>query len=106
MALRDNFSVTKKFLIAKFNCNIKVLIVISNKSLALKKTDYHTHAIMSHGLNIFYPVFEDHKICFQGFFSENSPLLALQLFNILKRIFPCEFCFRGRSQTTFTRQAR
>ena len=39
------------------------------------RTNYRTRAIITSGLYIFYPIFEDHFLVFKEFFSQNSVLM-------------------------------
>ena len=49
--------------------------LFQNISLFFPWNPYSTHAIISHGLYIFYPISKDHFFVFQQFFSENSVIM-------------------------------
>ena len=49
--------------------------LFQNISLFFPWNPYRTHAIISHGLYIFYPISKDHFFVFQQFFSENSVIM-------------------------------
>ena len=54
--------------------------LFQNISLFFPWNPYRTHAIISHGLYIFYPISKDHFFVFQQFFSENSVIYVWLVF--------------------------